>query len=323
MLLSLATSPSAVQCALVLTLMFGSSSVALAANPLEPTTIQPAPPIAVDSARLMRDVEVLAADGMEGRRTGTPAGARARAYVIQRFKDVKLQPLVDGYEQPFKFGTQDELPPRVGTNVLGVIRGTARPERVIVVTAHYDHIGVRRDGQVYNGADDNASGTAALFAVADHFVKNPPPTTLVIAALDGEEMGLRGARALLDSRAIKRDSIVMNVNIDMIGRDPGNILYAAGTYHYPQLKPMLQNVSHPPVQLRLGKDVPGKDEDWTRSSDHAEFHRAGIPFIYFGEENAEHHHKVTDDPPTIQQEFFTASVKTIISAVTRFASELK
>ena len=322
MLLSLAA-PSAVRCALTLTLMFGSSSVALAANPLEPTTIQPAPPVAVDSARLMRDVEVLAADGMEGRRTGTPAGARARAYVIQRFKDVKLQPLVDGYEQPFKFGTQDELPPRVGTNVLGVIRGTARPERVIVVTAHYDHIGVRRDGQVYNGADDNASGTAALFAVADHFVKNPPPTTLVIAALDGEEMGLRGARALLDSPALKRDSIVMNVNIDMIGRDPENILYAAGTHHYPQLKPMLQNVSHPPVQLRLGKDVAGKGEDWTRSSDHAEFHRVGIPFIYFGEENAEHHHKVTDDPPTIQQEFFTASVKTIISAVTRFASELK
>ena len=323
MLLSLPVSPSALRSALVLTLTFGASSVALGANPLEPTTIQPTSPIAVDSARLMRDVEVLAADGMEGRRTGTPAGARARAYVIQRFKEVKLQPLVEGYEQPFKFATQDELPPRVGTNVLGVIRGTARPERVIVVTAHYDHIGVRRDGQVYNGADDNASGTAALFAVADHFVKNPPPATLVIAALDGEEMGLRGARALLDSPALKRDSIVMNVNIDMIGRDPGNVLYAAGTYHYPQLKPMLQNVSHPPVELRLGKDAPGKDEDWTRSSDHAEFHRVGIPFIYFGEENAEHHHKVTDDPKTIQEEFFAASVKTIISAVTRFATELK
>jgi Zn-dependent M28 family amino/carboxypeptidase len=323
MLLSLAVSPSAVSSVLALTVMFGSSSVALAAGPLEPATIQSAPPIAVDSARLMRDVEVLAADGMEGRRTGTPAGARARAYVIQRFKEVKLPPLGDGYEQPFKFATQDELPPRVGTNVLGVIRGTARPERIIVVTAHYDHIGVRRDGQVYNGADDNASGTAALFAVADHFVKNPPPTTLVIAALDGEEMGLRGARALLNSPALKRDSIVMNVNIDMIGRDPDNVLYAAGTHHYPQLKPMLQNVSHPPVELRLGKDVPGKDEDWTRSSDHAEFHRVGIPFVYFGEENAAHHHKVTDDPSTIQPEFFTASVKTIISAVTRFASELK
>ena len=323
MLLSLAASPSAIRCALSLTLMFGSSSVALAGNPLEPSAIQPAPPIVVDSTRLMRDVEVLAADGMEGRRTGTPAGARARAYVIQRFKEVKLQPLVDGYEQPFKFATQDELPPRVGTNVLGVIRGTARPERVIVVTAHYDHIGVRRDGQVFNGADDNASGTAALFAVADHFVKNPPPTTLVIAALDGEEMGLRGARALLSSPALKRDAIVMNVNIDMIGRDTQNVLYAAGTHQYPQLKPMLQGVSHPPVELRLGKDVPGKDEDWTKSSDHAEFHRLGIPFIYFGEENAEHHHKVTDDPSTIQQEFFAASVKTIIAAVTRFATELK
>jgi hypothetical protein len=309
--------------AFALALLVGSSPAVLA-GPLEPATGQSAAPtIAVDAARLMRDVEILAADGMEGRRTGTPAGARARAYVIQRFKEVNLQPLVDGYEQPFRFATQDELPPRVGTNVLGVIRGTTRPERVIVVTAHYDHIGVRRDGQVYNGADDNASGTAALFAVANHFLKNPPQTTLVIAALDAEEMGLRGAQALLNSPALKRDSIVMNVNIDMIGRDRDNVLYAAGTHHYPQLKPMLQNVSYPPVDLRLGKDVPGKGEDWTRSSDHAEFHRLGIPFIYFGEENEEHHHKVTDDPKTIQEEFFAASVKTIIAAVTRFASELK
>jgi hypothetical protein len=323
MLNSPLVSPSVVRSAWVLACVLGSAPAVLA-GPLEPATIQPpTPTIAVDSARLMRDVEILAADGMEGRRTGTPAGARARAYVIQRFKEVKLQPLVNNYEQPFKFATQDELPPRIGTNVLGVIRGTSRPERVIVVTAHYDHIGVRRDGEVYNGADDNASGTAALFAVADHFVKNPPPTTLVIAALDGEEMGLRGARALLNSPVLKRDSIVMNVNIDMIGRDAGNVLYAAGTHHYPQLKPMLQNVSHPPVELRFGKDVPGQGEDWTRSSDHAEFHRVGIPFIYFGEENEAHHHKVTDDPSTLQEEFFAGSVKTIIAAVTRFATELK
>ena len=84
MLHSLTVSPSAARSAFALAFVLGSSP-AVFAGPLEPSTIQPpTPTIVVDSARLMRDVEVLAADGMEGRRTGTPAGARARAYVIQR-----------------------------------------------------------------------------------------------------------------------------------------------------------------------------------------------------------------------------------------------
>lgn len=283
----------------------------------------PRPPVSVDAGQLMLDVDGLAADGMEGRRAGTPGGAKARAYVLRRFKEIGLPPLGPAYEQPFTFGGRGEVPARNGTNLLGVINGTTRPDRFIVVTAHYDHVGVR-NGQVFNGANDNATGVAALLAVAGHFLKYPPETSLVLAALDAEERGLQGAHALLASDRIRKDAIVMNVNIDMIGRDSGHVVYAAGTYHYPALKPFLEGVAQPPVELRLGHDEPGtKVEDWTNDSDHAPFHQAGIPFIYFGVEDFENHHKATDDADTIQREFFAAAVRTIIVALGRFTKGMK
>jgi Zn-dependent M28 family amino/carboxypeptidase len=275
-----------------------------------------APPSAVqvDAGQLMRDVSVLAADDMEGRRAGTAGGGKARAYLLQRFKEVGLEPR----EQTFRFGGRGESADRTGTNLLAVIPGTRSRDRYIVVTAHYDHIGVR-NGQVYNGADDNATGVAALLAVAEHFKKKPTGVSLLIAALDAEESGLHGARALLASGPVARSAMVMNINIDMIGRDARNVLYAVGTHYYPALKPQLEGIAQPPVELRLGHDVPNiKAEDWTKDSDHYPFHQAGIPFIYFGVEDFENHHKPSDDAETIQKDFFAGAVKTIIVALERF-----
>lgn len=278
----------------------------------------PARRFPVDSARLMRDVTVLAADDMEGRRAATAGGARARAYLLQRFKELGLEPAGASFEQTFRFGGRGDAAERTGTNLLAAIPGTRTPDRYIVVTAHYDHVGVQ-NGQVYNGADDNASGVAALLAIAEYFRKSPTDRSMLIAALDAEESGLHGARALLSSGPIAKGAIVLNVNIDMIGRDAKNVLYAAGTYHYPALKPLLDGVAQPPVELRLGHDVPNINaEDWTKDSDHFPFHEAGIPFIYFGVEDFEHHHEPTDDAATIQTEFFAGAVKTIIAALERF-----
>jgi Zn-dependent M28 family amino/carboxypeptidase len=279
--------------------------------------------VSVDATPLMRDVEVLAADEMEGRLAGTASGARAREYVVRRYKEIGLPAFGSSYEYPFSFQPRAIPDPRTGVNLLGFIRGTARPDRYIVVTAHYDHIGVR-EGQVYNGADDNATGVAALLAIGAHFLKHPPQISLIIAAVDGEEGGLRGSRALLANGPIKKESIAMNVNVDMVGRDAKNILWAVGTNYYPQLKPYLEGVAQPPVELRLGHDVPGaKDEDWTNSSDHAPFHQAGIPFIYFGVEDYENHHKASDDAATIQRAFLAGATGTVIAALERFAREMK
>ena len=146
----------------------------------------------VDAKALLRDLQVLSADDMEGRQVGTPGGEKARAFVVQRFKESGIAPIGDTYVTPFPFTGRGTPAERPAANVIGRIDGTGKTGRYIVITAHYDHIGMR-NGQVFNGADDNASGTAALFALGKYFSANRPANSLIFAALDGEEAGLRGA----------------------------------------------------------------------------------------------------------------------------------
>jgi Zn-dependent M28 family amino/carboxypeptidase len=280
----------------------------------------------VDGAQLLRDLEILSADAMEGRLTGTPGAARAREYIARRFKEAGVEPLSQSYEHAFTFRGRGDTADRNGVNLLGVIRGRRDPSRYIVITAHYDHLGVR-NGQVFNGADDNASGVAALLAIAGRASAERPDHSWLLAALDAEESGLHGARALVRAPPIPRDAMVMNVNLDMVARDAKNILFASGTFHYPFLKPYLTDVPRPPVILRLGHDTPGSkpgsnEDDWTRDSDHFPFHQEKIPFVYFGVEDEAHHHKATDDAETVTREFFVGAANTILAALRTFDAHL-
>lgn len=278
----------------------------------------------VDGARLLKDLETLSADEMEGRLPGTPGGDRARAYIVRRFKEARIQPIGDSYERPFKFQGRGDSADRGGVNIVGVVRGTREPDRFIVLTAHYDHLGVR-NGEIFNGADDNASGVAALLAVAAQLSATRPAHSAVFAALDAEETGLNGAKAFVAEPPIPRDAIVMNVNLDMVARDAKNVLFASGTFHYPFLKAYLKDVARPPVVLRLGHDAPNVkgEDDWTSDSDHYPFHQAGIPFIYFGVEDEAQHHKTTDDAATVTKEFFIGAANTILAAVRAFDANLE
>ncbi|MEO7272735.1 MAG: M28 family peptidase [Vicinamibacterales bacterium] len=276
---------------------------------------QPAKAIRVDADQIFRDLQVLSADDMQGRLAGSPGGDKARAYLIERFTQAGITPLGESFERPFTFATRAGAD-RHGTNLLGVIRGTRQPDRYVVLTAHYDHVGVR-NGEVFNGADDNASGVAALLAVAAHFAAAPPAHSLLIAALDAEEAGLQGARALLREPPVPVASMIVNLNMDMVGRDPGNKLFATGTYHFPYLKPLLEKVAQPPVVLAFGHDTPGEKEDWTKDSDHYAFGEAGVPWIYFGVEDFAQHHKATDDAATIDRGLLAGAAATVIAAVQR------
>jgi Zn-dependent M28 family amino/carboxypeptidase len=281
-----------------------------------------AQPASIDAAQLMRDLQTLAADDMEGRLVGTPGSARAREYITRRFKEAGVEPLGRSFEHPFTFGGRESTD-RSGVNVLGLARGRHDPSRYIVVTAHYDHLGVR-NGQVFNGADDNASGVAVLLAVASQLSANRPEHSVLLAALDAEELGLHGARALVAKPPVPREQLAMNVNMDMVARDAGNVLFASGTAHYPFLKPLLSDVARPPVVLRLGHDRPGaREDDWTRDSDHFPFHEAGIPFVYFGVEDEAQHHKPTDDAETVTREFFVGAANTILAAIRKFDENLE
>jgi hypothetical protein len=275
-----------------------------------------APLVAVDSVRLLRDVSVLAADSMEGRLTGTAGSERARRFLLRRFEEVGLRAFEGGFGETFAFTGRDGTA-FVGTNLVGYVRGTEFPDRYLVVTAHYDHLGIR-NGEIYNGADDNASGTAALLALAERLRAEPPRHSVIIAALDAEELGLQGARAFVARPPVPLERIVANINMDMISRNDRDELYAAGTYHYPALRPFVERVAErAPVTLLMGHDRPDlpPGDDWTMSSDHGAFHQVGIPFIYFGVEDHPDYHRPTDVFENIQPGFYVRAVRTVFDFV--------
>ncbi len=278
--------------------------------------------VTVNRDQLLKDLQILSADAMAGRQVGSAGSADARAYILGRFAAVGLKPFGASFESPFTFagGRGASAAERHGVNIVGHIVGTREPDRYLVVTAHYDHIGVR-NGVTFAGADDNASGTAALFALAEYFRAHPPAHSLIFAALDAEETGLRGARAFVADPPVPQTSMVINLNMDMIGRDPNNLLYVVGTFTQPDLKPIITRVAaEAPVRLVMGHDDPGQKsvENWTTASDHAAFCQAKIPCLYFGVEDFENHHKASDTYDTMTHDFYVRAVQTMILAVRAF-----
>jgi hypothetical protein len=277
----------------------------------------------VDSKELLSDLKTLSADDMEGRLVGSPGGARARAFVVNRFRASGLVPFGDSYEHPFTFtGRGAAAGERRGVNVLGRIAGSRQPARYIVVSAHYDHVGVR-NGQVFNGADDNASGTAALFALARYFSAPRPAHSMIFAAFDGEEAGLRGSRAFVSRPPVDAASLALNVNIDMIGREENERLFVVGTARHPFLAPAVAaTAARAPVKLIAGHEDPSQPEDWTRESDHYAFIEANIPALYFGVEDFAQHHKTTDDYETMTPGFYVRAVETLVLALEELDARL-
>jgi hypothetical protein len=269
----------------------------------------------VDTRELFTDVQTLSSDAMAGRKTGTPGAASARAFVEKTFKRYGIRPFGASYEHSFAIGSKGLR----GINLLGYLPGTAKgaTPRYLVLSAHYDHLGVTH-GQIYNGADDNASGVAVLLAAARHFHRHPLRHSLLLAAFDAEELGLLGAQAFVAAPPVPLSAIGLEVNLDMVGRGDKGELYAAGTSFHPELAPPLQEVAaRSGLTLRFGHDRPGlpPGEDWTESSDHGPFHQKGIPFVYFGVEDHPDYHQPTDDFPKIPQDFFRRSATTILGAV--------
>ncbi|WP_256004916.1 M28 family peptidase [Pedobacter deserti] len=259
------------------------------------------------TSQLLKDVEVLSSDRYEGRKTGTKGAEMARTYITDRFKELGVKSYAQNYAHPFTFQNQGQATQN-GINVLGYIPG--KTDNAIVISAHYDHIGVI-NGEIYNGADDNASGVAALLEFAAYYTKNQPIHTLIFAAFDAEEVGLQGAKAFVAKPPVSLDKIVLNVNMDMISHNDKAELYVCGTFKYPELKKYIIT-SSPDIKVIPGHDDPklGHD-DWTNQSDHGAFNAKNIPFLYFGVEDHKDYHKESDEFRNINQSFFTNAVNAI------------
>jgi Zn-dependent M28 family amino/carboxypeptidase len=269
---------------------------------------------------LLSHLAFLSSDELEGRETGKPGNIMARNYIIDYLLSKNLEVTL----QPFSFERNKSN--YNATNIITLIEGTENPEKYIVITAHYDHVGIGKpinNDSIYNGADDNASGTAALMVMVRYFKEHPPKNSLLFVALDAEEKGLQGAKYFVENKGNK--NIVLNINMDMISRNEANEIYICGTRYTPSLAKYFNDIPKNsfPIKIALGHDgLDGKD-DWTTQSDHTHFYKNNIPFLYFGVEDHPGYHKPSDEFQYIDPEFYFNVVKFITNTIADLDAKLK
>ncbi len=237
---------------------------------------------------------------------GTGKNQKAQKLITSYFATIGLEKFNNNYSSKFVFKDQDTKNESEGTNIIGHIKGKSHPNKYIVISAHYDHLGIKND-TIYNGADDNASGTSALLVLAKHFKKQQPEHSMIFAAFDAEELGLQGSKYFVEQPRVPLKAIKLNFNFDMISRNTKNEIYVVGTFAYPHFKPIIDQVAKKsPLTVSFGNDDP-KDrakDNWMFSSDNGPFHKKGIPNITFSEEDHPDYHKYTDDFENINPEFY-------------------
>jgi len=273
-------------------------------------------------AQAWQDLQQLSSDEMAGRFPGSAGHQLAQQYIIKRFTELKLQPVLADYRQPFQFQT-GFFSQSQGVNLVAQLTGCTFPQAYIVITAHYDHLAMA-GSKVFNGADDNASGVAGLLYLAAKLSQSCPAYSYIFIATDAEEHGLDGAKAWLDNSPLPLAQQLLNINLDMISRgEKRQRLYLAGK----RSLPVLNNIptrQHNKVKLVLGHDGRSRfgaatqssgQVDWSNASDHAEFRRAGLPYMYFGVDVHRHYHTVDDDWQQINPDFFNSALQLIGSSV--------
>ncbi len=280
--------------------------------------------------QLITSLAVLSADSLEGRKTGSRGNQRAQQFLVRQFSAFGLQSFNGSFAQSFKFvprsqrnyGTGNGQHSETGINIIGYLPGQRNSKLAIIITAHYDHEGVR-SGETYNGANDNSSGVSAMLAAAGYFSRHLPDHTIIFAALDAEETGLNGARAFVRNPPFPLKNIALNINMDMISPAADSLLYISGTDHFPQLSKYVAAVS----RASFLKVIPGHNslddlEDWTYSSDHAPFYYHSIPFLYLGVEDKAHYHKPSDTFENINQPFFLEASEVMLELLINLDRDL-
>lgn len=268
-------------------------------------------------------VAFLADDDLEGREAGTQGGRIAGDYIVSMLKSLGIRPVGDSYYHPFevyhaerqKKGQRWQVEPDSIAklkqvvhqklslnNVLGMIEGKNKNEYVIV-GAHYDHLGIdpMLDGdQIYNGADDNASGVAAVLQIMKAFVASgvQPERTVVFAFWDGEEFGLLGSQYFTDHFA-EMSKVKGYLNFDMVGSGTSSkyLMYFFTAAH-PKLGEWLKNDINKYHFSTFEPDYRAW-ENPVGGSDQQSFHLKGVPIVWFHTGGQPHYNQPSDEASTI------------------------
>ena len=272
----------------------------------------------ISSEELKKELTVIASDEMEGRDTGSEGQKKAGKYLIEQYKTNKIlfPKGAENYYQPIPASylnakRNENLPD--SENIWAYIEGEEKPEEIIVVSAHYDHIGIKNN-EVYNGADDDGSGTVAILEIAKAFQKAKqdgfgPKRSILFLHVTGEEHGLHGSRYYVENPLFPLKNTVADVNIDMIGRrdelhkDNNNYIYLIGSdYLSSDLYTICEEVNKKYINLSLDyKFNDRKDPNrFYYRSDHYNFAKNGIPCVFLFNGVHEDYHKATDEVSKIE-----------------------
>ncbi|MCG2793219.1 MAG: M28 family metallopeptidase [Weeksellaceae bacterium] len=269
----------------------------------------------ITAAELKTNLYVIAADDMEGRDTGSAGQKKAGVYIIDQYKKngINFPVALGSYYQKVpaeamkKYG--ETLPD--SENIMAYIEGSEKPNEVIVVSAHYDHVGTKK-GVVYNGADDDGSGTVSVLEIAEAFQEAKkkgygPKRSILFLHVTGEEHGLFGSEYYSNNPVFPLANTVADLNIDMIGRDDlenrgKQYVYVIGSEMLSSdLKKINVAANEKTVNLELNYkyDDPKDPQRLYYRSDHYNFAKHNIPVAFFFDGIHEDYHKSTDDPDKI------------------------
>jgi Zn-dependent M28 family amino/carboxypeptidase len=271
----------------------------------------------IEQHSAVRDLQILSSEKMQGRAPGSQGHKFAQDYLIERLQEIGLSPCGQSFIQEQSLINASGKS-KTMQNILACKKGNATNltgKNTIVMSAHYDHLGVK-NGAIFYGADDNASGVSALLQIAKNIQSKPLQHDVVFAFFDAEEQGKLGAFAYIKNPIPAIENIALNINLDMVARGDKGELYASGSHTYPAIKTILEKLNHAPeVKLLFGHDKPGHtQDDWTTQSDHHAFFKAGIPHVYFGVEDHPDYHKASDRFEKINLNFFLAAIELISQA---------
>jgi Peptidase family M28/PDZ domain len=255
--------------------------------------------------RLLDDIRFLTDDRLQGRMTGSAGADSAASYLARRFSQVGLQPAAGGWFQSFTVGRDapamrnSQTGALVGRNVVGILPGhdPVLRNQTVILGAHYDHLGrggfgsldPDSSGLIHNGADDNASGAAALIQVAARLAASPPARTVVFIAFSGEELGLLGSAYYVKQPIYPLAGTLAMVNLDMVGRLRNGRLIVYGARSAKEFPALLDSLN-----WYAGFDLKAQGDGYG-PSDHSSFYAAKKPVLHLFTDLHEDYHRTTDD----------------------------
>lgn len=274
----------------------------------------------IDEANLLTYVKKISSDEFNGRKFASKDNQSVQQYIVRQLTKHHVKPFAGKFIHQFRQGSL--FTDKQGANVIGLIEGSVFSDQFIVLSAHYDHLG-RKAAKIYNGADDNASGTAALLSYAEELSKNPLKRSIILLFTDGEEVSLLGAKNFISTNPTLLSKLTLNINIDMIAGDRktkklhfitgdlATLLNAEQEAKFKLFQKALPIKVSKGFRSQRGQSLANRRTNWRMASDHGVFARENIPFIYFGVGTHQNYHSEHDTFENINKAFYYKAADSI------------